>query len=82
MKININNFKDVIIKSTMNFSIETLQLRFSDRIQSDMINGNGTSITILDIPNNIIVIEILLGKKRMERNIEKNYSFILSLFSL
>lgn len=54
MKINIKNFKDVITKATLNFSIETLQLRFSDRIQSDMINGNGTSISILNVENNVL----------------------------
>jgi len=54
MKININNFKDVVTKATMNFSIETLQLRFSDRIESDMINGNGTSISILNVKNNVL----------------------------
>lgn len=54
MRINIKNFKEVIIKATLNFSIETLQLRFSDRIQSDMINGNGTSISILDVENNVL----------------------------
>lgn len=54
MKIKIQNFKDVITKATMNFSIETLQLRFSDRIKSDMINGNGTSISILDVENNVL----------------------------
>jgi len=54
MRINIQNFKDVVTKATLNFSIETLQLRFGDRIQSDMINGNGTSISILDIENNVL----------------------------
>ena len=54
MRINIKNFKDVITKATMNFSIETLQLRFSDRIKSDMINGNGTSISILNVENNVL----------------------------
>jgi len=54
MEINIKNFKNVITKATMNFSIETLQLRFSDRIESDMINGNGTSIAILDVENNVL----------------------------
>jgi len=54
MKINIKNFKDVITKATLNFSIETLQLRFSDRIQSDMLNGNGTSISILNVENNVL----------------------------
>lgn len=54
MRININNFKDVITKATLNFSIETLQLRFSDRIRCDSINGNGTSISILDVENNVL----------------------------
>lgn len=54
MKINISNFKDVITKATLNFSIESLQLRFSDRIQSDMINNNGTSISILNVENNVL----------------------------
>jgi hypothetical protein len=54
MKININNFKETITKATLNFSIETLQLRFSDRIQSDMISGNGTSISILNVENNVL----------------------------
>lgn len=54
MKINIENFKEIITKATLNFSIETLQLRFSDRIQSDMISGNGTSISILNVINNVL----------------------------
>lgn len=54
MRINISNFKDVVTKATLNFSIETLQLRFSDRIRSDSINGNGTSISILNIENNVL----------------------------
>lgn len=54
MKINISNFKDVVVKATLNFSIETLQLRFSDRIKSDSLNGNGTSISILDVENNVL----------------------------
>lgn len=54
MRINIKNFKDLVIKSTLNFSIETLQLRFSDRIMSDMINANGTSISILNVENNVL----------------------------
>ena len=54
MRINIKNFKDVITKATMNFSIETLQLRLGRRIESDMINGNGTSISILNVENNVL----------------------------
>lgn len=54
MRINIKNFKNVITKATLNFGIETLQLRFSDRIESDMLNGNGTSISILNVQNNVL----------------------------
>jgi hypothetical protein len=54
MKINIKNFKNVITKATMNFGIETLQLRFGDRIKSDMISSNGTSISILNVENNVL----------------------------
>lgn len=54
MKINIKNFKDVVTKSTLNFGIETLQLRFGDRIKSDMINNSGTSIAIMNLENNVL----------------------------
>lgn len=54
MRINIKNFKNVVTKATLNFSIETLQLRFSDRIKADMLNGNGTSISILNVENNVL----------------------------
>lgn len=54
MQINIKNFKKAITKATLNFSIETLQLRFSDRIESDMLSANGTTISILNIENNVL----------------------------
>lgn len=54
MLINIKNFREVITKATMNFSIETLQLRFSDRIVSDSLSTSGTSIAILDVENNVL----------------------------
>jgi hypothetical protein len=54
MKINIENFRNVITKATLNFGIETLQLRFSDRIKCDSINQNGTSISILDVENDVL----------------------------
>jgi hypothetical protein len=54
MRINIKNFKNVITKATLNFGIETLQLRFSDRIQSNMLNSNGTCVSILNVENNVL----------------------------
>lgn len=54
MKINIENFNKVITKATLNFGIDTLQLRFSDRIKCDSINQNGTSISILDVENDVL----------------------------
>lgn len=54
MIINIKNFKNVLTKATLNFGIETLQLRFSDRIKCDSINENGTSVSILNVENNVL----------------------------
>jgi len=54
MRINIKNFKDVVTKATLNLGIETLQLRFSDRIQCNSLNGNNTSISILNVENNVL----------------------------
>jgi len=58
MRINIKNFKNVLTKGTMNFGIETLQLRFKDgRITSNMLSRTGTSIAILNVENNVIDVE-------------------------
>jgi hypothetical protein len=55
VKINIKNFKNVITKATLNNGIESLQLRFKDgKIQSDMLNANGTSISILNVENDVL----------------------------
>jgi hypothetical protein len=58
MRINIKNFKNVLTKGTMNFGIETLQLRFKDgKIKSNMLSRTGTSIAILNVENNVIDVE-------------------------
>ncbi len=55
MNLNIKNFKKVVTKGTMNFGIETLQLRFGDgRITANMLSRTGTSIAILNVENNVI----------------------------
>ena len=54
MKINLKNFKEAIVKGTMNFSIETLQLRFGDTIETDANSATGTCISILKINNNVL----------------------------
>jgi hypothetical protein len=58
MNLNIKNFKKVATKGTMNFGIETLQLRFNEgRITCNMLSRNGTSIAILNVENNVIDID-------------------------
>lgn len=58
MQINIKNFKRVVTKGTMNFGIETLQLRFKEgRITANMLSRTGTSIAILNVENNVIDID-------------------------
>ena len=55
MKINLKKFETILKKGTINFSIETLQLRFNDgRIKSSMISGDGNCISILNVDNDVI----------------------------
>ena len=54
MKINLTNLEDVLKKATLNFSIETLQLRCGDTIESDMRSNDGNSISLLKLPNDIL----------------------------
>ena len=53
MKINIANLETVLRKSTVNFGIETLQLRFSNKIECDMRSNDGNTISILGVENNV-----------------------------
>lgn len=56
MKLVVEEFKDVLVKSTFNFSIETTNLKITkDRIKSSMINRYNTGITVIDIENKAIV---------------------------
>lgn len=55
MILNVNNLKDVLKKTTLNFSIETIQLKFADgRIKSSVSSSNNNAIAILDLENNVI----------------------------
>ncbi len=56
MKLIVEEFKEILIKSTFHFSIETTNLKITkDRIKSSMINRYNTGITILDVENKAIV---------------------------
>jgi hypothetical protein len=59
MKLNVENFKEVLKKATLNFSIETVQLKLTyDKIISRMIiQHSKDAIVILDLPNNCIDIK-------------------------
>lgn len=66
MKINVENFKNVVKKATLNNSIDTVQLSIGpQKIKSRMISNDNTCIVILDIDNNVI-------------NVEKEYEFNFS----
>lgn len=55
MKINIEEFKEVLKKSTINNIIKTVQLKFGDgKISSQMISDDNSAISILDIDNNVL----------------------------
>jgi len=54
MKVNIVNLENLLKKATLNFSIETLQLRFSKVIESDMRSNDGNSISLLKVNNDVL----------------------------
>lgn len=55
MKINVDNFKKVLQKATLNFSIESVRLDISkEKIKSKMICRANDTISIMDIPNDVL----------------------------
>ena len=55
MIINTSNFKEVLKKATLNFSIDTVQLNLTkSKITSKMITAASDAITILNIPNEVL----------------------------
>jgi hypothetical protein len=55
MDINIVEFKKVLKKATINFSLDSVQLNFSrDKIKSKMTTNANDAIAILDLPNSVI----------------------------
>jgi hypothetical protein len=55
MNVNVDNFKTLLKKSTLNFLIESVNLKISsDNIKSKMISQSNDSISILNVPNDVI----------------------------
>lgn len=55
MNINIVEFKKVLKKATINFSLDSVQLNFSrDKVKSKMVTNANDAIAILDLPNAVI----------------------------
>ena len=58
MKFNVNEFKEVLKKSTLNFSIESVRLEFTkNKIKSSMISERRNAVSVLDVPNNVMVLK-------------------------
>jgi len=69
MKINIENFKTVLKKSTLNHSIDNVQLIFTDEsIKSKMISGSRDAISILSLSNDV------LGPLKKDDIVEFNFT--------
>jgi hypothetical protein len=67
VNINIDNFKSIIKKATLNNTMTSVQLVFKDgRIETSMINDGRIAIAILDVDN-----DVLLGTNE---EIEFNFS--------
>lgn len=55
MNINISEFKNVLKKATINFSLDSVQLNFTrDKVKSKMVTNGNDAISILDLPNTVI----------------------------
>jgi hypothetical protein len=55
MSVNIKNFKNVLKKSTLNFSLDTVQINlYKDRIVSKMTTNTSDAIVMLNVDNNVI----------------------------
>ena len=55
MNINVVNFKDVLKKATLNFSIPSVQLKFEGgKISSSMISENRDAIVNIDVDNDVM----------------------------
>lgn len=58
MEFNVSNFKSILKKATLNFSIESVQLKFNkDVIKSNMISAHRDAITELNMPNNVFAMK-------------------------
>lgn len=53
MKVNVKNFKTMLQKATLNFSIDNCHLNITDKITSRMISSDRASIVLLNIENNV-----------------------------
>jgi hypothetical protein len=53
--INVDKFKEIVTKATLNFSIESVQLNFTkEEIKSKMISFANDAITILKVKNDVL----------------------------
>jgi hypothetical protein len=57
MKLNLKKFESVLRKATINFSIETVQLKFGEKIKANLKSNEGNCISILNIPNDVLDIK-------------------------
>jgi len=58
MKLNVENLKDVIKRSTLNYLISSIQLKFNnDKIISNMISTSMDAVIMLELDNNVIDIK-------------------------
>jgi len=55
MKLNVENLKDVMKKSTLNYLIQSIQLKFTEKkIVSNMITGSMDAVIMHEMENNVI----------------------------
>jgi hypothetical protein len=56
VKFNVKKFQNIMMKGTLNYSIDYLQLKFAEgRIKSGMVSGQRSVVTVIDVENNGII---------------------------
>jgi len=70
MKTNVNEFETLLKKATMNYSINTAQIRLEDgKIKSNMISSASDCITLLDMDNTVFQADEYLEFNFLDPNI-------------
>lgn len=81
MRVNVENFKTILRKATLNMSIDTVQLNFTqNKIESKMITQHSDGIVLLDVPNDVII--GMTGNDDFQFNFNEPNQYVMPFLNL